>query len=133
MLILHDENNLITGIQTYPLITNLTHIIIDDSNFDVVSKAVNHAHLVDTGNGLELPANIEILAEEKELIDLTDKVRMDRDFKLIQLDSVVSNPLRFNGLSDGQKTAYADYRQALLDITVSEGFPVNMIWPEMPD
>ena len=133
MLILHDENNLIKGIQTYPLTTSLTHIIIDDSNFDVVSKSVNYAHLVDIGNGLELPVNIEILAEQKELIDLTDKARIDRDFKLMQLDSIVSNPLRFNGFSDEQKTAYADYRQALLDITVSEGFPTNMTWPEIPD
>ncbi len=49
------------------------------------------------------------------------------------VDPVVSNPLRWNELSEEKKQAWADYRKALLDITEQSGFPQNIIWPTMPD
>lgn len=30
------------------------------------------------------------------------------------------------------KSAWADYRQALRDITEQPGFPKNVVWPEKP-
>lgn len=43
------------------------------------------------------------------------------------------NPMRWETLSDIQKTAWRDYRQALLDVPQQEGFPWNINWPVEPN
>lgn len=57
------------------------------------------------------------------------EVRKERDSLLTQMDRVVSNPLRWEGLTQNEKDAYATYRQALLDVPQQEGFPFNVEWP----
>lgn len=60
-------------------------------------------------------------------------VRSQRDFILAtQVDSLVSNPLRWNDFTSDQKKAWADYRRALLDITQQSGFPNDVVWPTAP-
>lgn len=56
-------------------------------------------------------------------------VRKERDALLTQMDRVVSNPLRWAGLTQNEKDAYATYRQALLDVPQQDGFPLNVEWP----
>ena len=34
---------------------------------------------------------------------------------------------------DATKTLWAEYRQALRDITSQEGFPFDIVWPEVPN
>jgi hypothetical protein len=36
-------------------------------------------------------------------------------------------------LSDQQKTDFADYRQALRDITTQSGWPIDPVWPTKPE
>lgn len=43
------------------------------------------------------------------------------------VDSI--NPLRWEGMSENEKTKLHEYRQALLDITKQKGFPFNIEWP----
>jgi hypothetical protein len=60
-------------------------------------------------------------------------VREMRDYLLQSvLDPIVSNPLRWAGLTPEKQATYAQYRTALLDITAQEGFPHNVTWPEQP-
>lgn len=56
-------------------------------------------------------------------------VRQQRNRLLRQVDVVVSNPLRWEELSQTDQSAYAEYRQALLDVPQQDGFPFNVEWP----
>ena len=63
---------------------------------------------------------------------LTREARARRDTLLKEtVDSV--NPMRWEAMSDEQKDAWRVYRQALLDVPQQEGFPTNIIWPNMPE
>lgn len=68
------------------------------------------------------------LTEEMRAID----ARVYRRGLLSDLDSIVSNPLRWASFSAEKQKAYADYRQALLDVPQQAGFPYNIIWPTLP-
>jgi len=63
---------------------------------------------------------------------LADGVRHQRKMILVQLDAVVTNPLRWSEYSDEQKAAIAKYRQDLLDITDQPNFPTEITWPTSP-
>lgn len=57
-------------------------------------------------------------------------IRSTRDSILANtVDPLVSNPLRWGGMTAEQQAAWAAYRQALLDIPQQSGFPHNVIWP----
>lgn len=58
------------------------------------------------------------------------KARQERDRRLLEeVDSITNNPLRYASLSDEEKTALAQKRQALLDVPQQEGFPIEIVWP----
>jgi hypothetical protein len=63
-----------------------------------------------------------------------EEVRNERNFRLkTEVDPVVTNPLRWNDMSIEQQQSWADYRRGLLDITLQEGFPHDVIWPTKPE
>ena len=63
---------------------------------------------------------------------LAEQARGMRGYMLQRLDTFVSNPLRWNTLSEDLQTQIANFRQALLDIPQQEGFPTDIKWPEAP-
>lgn len=61
-------------------------------------------------------------------------VKMKREAILgREVDPVATNALRWAAMTDAQRQAWADYRQALLDITKQAGFPHNVTWPAKPE
>lgn len=70
---------------------------------------------------------------EPEPEDPAMAIRNVRDSKLIELDRVVTNPLRWEAMSDELKKSYAEYRQALLNVPQQESFPKNIKWPTPPE
>ena len=64
--------------------------------------------------------------------ELAQQARWERDSLLEEIDKVVTNPLRWNSLSDDKKEELSEYRQALLDVPQQEGFPHNIEWPVSP-
>ena len=61
------------------------------------------------------------------------QVRAERDMKLsTEVDPIAGNTLRWNALTEEQQQAWADYRQALLDVPEQDGFPNNVVWPTKP-
>lgn len=72
---------------------------------------------------------------QQELDDKASaQIRYQRDTLLVmEVDPLVSNPLRWGSLSDEQQLAFTVYRQNLLDITDQEGFPHNVVWPTKPE
>ena len=78
---------------------------------------------------------IELTEEEfgiyqEEKIGIAVRARRDTLLKEV-VDSV--NPMRWETLTELQKDAWRAYRQALLDVPQQEGFPTNIVWPEVPD
>ena len=74
-------------------------------------------------------------APTQEELDAAEaaRVRGDRDIKLqLEVDPVVSNPLRWADLSSEEQTEVAAYRTALLDVPQQPGFPSTVSWPTPP-
>jgi len=65
--------------------------------------------------------------------DKSADARTERDSRLVQMDRIVSNPLRWNEMRDDLKQLYVDYRQALLDVPQQSEFPENISWPTPPE
>lgn len=62
-----------------------------------------------------------------------DAVRAERDMKLSsEVDPIAGNALRWASLTAEQQQAWADYRQALLDVPDQAGFPHDVVWPTKP-
>jgi hypothetical protein len=61
-------------------------------------------------------------------------VRAERDMKLAnEVDPIAGNALRWAALTAEQQQAWADYRQALLDVPSQSGFPHEIVWPTKPE
>lgn len=65
--------------------------------------------------------------------ELAQQARWKRSGLLQELDSIVGNPLRWASFSQAQQTAWANYRQALLDVPQQAGFPNTINWPTKPE
>jgi Domain of unknown function (DUF4376) len=96
MLILHDENNLVTGLQLFPSISDQPHIFAHDSLFDLLKPLVGKISLVKIGDNLFLPENIKILSTE----GLLQSVKQE---KIAQINTCFANSMsqganvNFNG------------------------------------
>jgi len=60
------------------------------------------------------------------------QVRSDRDVRLLEVDAVAGNALRWAALDAVTQSEWATYRQALLDVPQQAGFPHNVTWPTKP-
>ena len=60
------------------------------------------------------------------------QVRTERDQRLLTVDAIAGNALRWAALDADTQAAWAAYRQALLDVPQQAGFPNNITWPEEP-
>ena len=60
-------------------------------------------------------------------------VRHERDGILTAVvDPMVTNPLRWNALTDTKQTEWTQYRTDLLNIPDQSGFPNSVTWPTRP-
>ena len=51
----------------------------------------------------------------------------------MEVDPIVSNPLRWADMTTEQQNAWSQYRTDLLNITEQEGFPHDIMWPSPPE
>ena len=85
-----------------------------------------------TANG-DIAAYVPPTQEELDA-EAAAAVRAERDMKLAtEVDTIASNALRWAALTAEQQQAWADYRQALLDIPQQSGFPHDVVWPTKPE
>lgn len=85
-----------------------------------------------TVNG-DVAAYVPPTQEELDALTAQD-VRAERNYKLAtEVDVIAGNALRWAALTDAQRQAWADYRQALLDVPQQAGFPNNVAWPTKPE
>lgn len=82
-------------------------------------------------------ATWEIIAADSDEFVAFIKAKQVRNERLRRLetevDAIAINAIRWASLTDAQRQAWADYRQALLDVPQQEGFPHNVVWPVKPD
>lgn len=73
----------------------------------------------------------EILSNFKPLVtdDLITSVRAQRSALLAACDWVMISDSPF---TKAQTAVWKTYRQDLRDVTKQEGFPANVVWPEVP-
>lgn len=64
--------------------------------------------------------------------ELAAEVRADRDIRLVEVDAVAGNSLRWSALDSDTQATWATYRQALLDVPQQAGFPTTVVWPTKP-
>jgi len=61
------------------------------------------------------------------------QTRQKRNSKLqSEVDPIAGNALRWAALTSEQRTAWATYRTALLDVPAQAGFPSSITWPTAP-
>ena len=72
---------------------------------------------------VEFPSNIKASIIES----MAASVRMDRDARLTATDWTQAKDI-----SDEISLKWVDYRQALRDVTLQDGFPFNVTWPDLP-
>ena len=63
---------------------------------------------------------------------LAVEVRADRDARLLEVDAIAGNALRWADLSVGKQGEWSDYRQGLLSVPQQVGFPNQINWPAKP-
>ena len=91
----------------------------------------NGAYQVHLEVGLDNSVSVNQGWIDEEVSNLVRQFR--NDLMILEIDPIVSNPLRWGSLSDEQQLAFTVYRQNLLDIPQQEGFPHNVVWPTKPE
>jgi hypothetical protein len=61
------------------------------------------------------------------------QVREERDNRLLEVDAIAGNALRWAALDADTQAAWSTYRQALLDVPQQSGFPYDITWPTKPE
>ncbi len=61
--------------------------------------------------------------------EIAERVRRERDGKIAATDYLAMPDYP---LSDGDRVKVFAYRQALRDVPTQEGFPREVVWPEVP-
>lgn len=87
-----------------------------------------HASILAGDHGPIAPYSEPVLTtEEKAVIE-----REERDSRLLELDAIVANPLRWDDLTSTQKAVLSQYRKDLLDVPQQLYFPDQINWPDKP-
>lgn len=95
-----------------------------DGNGEVVNKIILNAD----ADPAEFNA---VWDDESNNARLASMVRSHRDRLLSDIDKVVTNPVRYDALTEQELADLKTYRQALLDVTQQDGFPENVEWPSL--
>jgi hypothetical protein len=61
------------------------------------------------------------------------QVRAERDNRLLEVDAIAGNALRWAALDADTQAAWSAYRQALLDVPQQSNFPHDITWPTKPE
>ena len=97
----------------------------------MVTKIAVDNEIIELTGEEEAALLAELKAQDES--DLDKRVRFQRDVILKnEVDPIVTNPLRWEGLTTEQQDAMKSYRTELLNLPQQEGFPHNITWPEKP-
>jgi hypothetical protein len=109
----------------------INRVIVDDPNdFVPYRPGIEVAPRHDGQIGWKLTENNEWEEPPRNVYTPAQKIRRNRDYLLKKSDkySYPDYPM-----TNEQRTAWIEYRQALRDITAQSGFPDNVVWPVKPE
>lgn len=90
------------------------------------------AHEIKQAESLEELVRVGRISTAERDTLLAEKYRAERDEKLRDVDEIVSNPLRWQSMTDEQRNELAAYRQSLLDVPQQKQFPMAVTWDDLP-
>lgn len=93
---------------------------------------INHPFVVESIKKMTLMTDDEIHAHLNPP-ETAEAARSKRDSMLLELDQVVSNPLRWQSMTPELQDEISNYRKLLLDVPQQAGFPENIEWPSPPE
>ena len=100
-------------------------------NPDDTDMSIDNSKLLEL-IGLDYAAYVAPTQAELDA-ELAASLRAQRDSKLaLEVDPIVSNPLRWNELTEAKQTEWAQYRTDLLDLPEQSGFPNTVTFPTKP-
>ena len=109
------ENKIIGVSEDYPVLLD-EYEVIEDKEHSVNDYIQIQKNLMEKCEYL-------LKTDEKAISYMKDKERETRDYYLEKyVDQVVSNPLRWNDMSEEEKKEYSDYRKYLLDYPETENW-----------
>ena len=121
------ENTVIDVERNHPEHGWIPYLLTDYDEDQTVDNAAVMALIGTDFEAYVAPTQAELDAEAAA------GVRGQRDYLLeIEVDPIVSNPLRWNDMTTAEQNAWTQYRTDLLNITDQAGFPHNVTWPTKP-
>lgn len=131
-------------------ITNIRNAVSIDAENTVFDVEIEHPvygwipytlnpddtdNTIDNTDLRELIGNNYRVRTQSEIdTEAADLVRMERNMILeVEVDPIVSNPLRWADMTTAEQNAWSQYRTDLLNITDQAGFPHNVNWPTKPE
>lgn len=98
----------------------------------VSEPSVDHASLRSL-IGADYSAYVAPTQEELDA-EAADNIRYERDRRLaVEVDPVVTNPLRWAELTTEKQNEWTQYRVDLLNVPQQAGFPNTINWPTKPE
>ena len=108
-------------------------IVTETDPFETVEYVARSSDIAETGQWVYqqiIEGNIDgeitdwVPPPPPSVEEVCNKIRAIRDDKLkYEVDPIVSNPLRWNILTEARQQAWIDYRSALLDLPQNPEFP----------
>jgi len=117
---------------------SLMEVEINHPDYGWIPYGISSADTDQTIDNAALLALIgsDFTASTQEARDarLASEQRSVRDDKLqSEVDSVVSNPLRWADMTSEKQTEWSQYRTDLLNVPQQSGFPNTISWPTKPE
>jgi hypothetical protein len=83
--------------------------------------------------GEDIAAFVPPTQEELDALEAEEARNIRNSLLAENVDPIVSNPLRWNSLTEAKQQEWVDYRQALLELPDNTpNWPYNIIWPTIP-
>lgn len=107
------------------------HIVTEQDGTERTEWSATEYTATVNANSAKVTKELKQQIIEKNKKDAAKEVREKRDALLKQSDIEMMND-RLEKMTDESAQEWKDYRQALRDITEQEGFPFEVVFPEMP-
>ena len=105
----------------------ISYGLMPDDTDDTVDNSVLLTLIGSDHEAYVAPTQAELDAK------LAASLRFERDQKLAEeVDPIVTNPLRWNELTDAKQAEWTQYRTDLLNLPDQAGFPNTVTWPTKP-
>jgi hypothetical protein len=128
-----DTNNRIDCWLNLPEYEGWTPYTLDVNDADMtIDNTVLLAQMQEANDIAPYVAPTPPTQDELDAISAT-AIRSERRGLLSGLvDPVISNPMRWDGLTSTEQNEVTAYRTALLNITDQDTFPTSVTWPSIP-